>query len=70
MKQTAVDRLYPEQLTELMHLAAPKPKGGDVQEPQVQYVKRNTIMVAFEKNELRTACRGCGRLRGAPSPRN
>ena len=34
VKQTAVDRLYPEQLTELMQLAAPKPKGGDAQEPQ------------------------------------
>jgi len=54
VKQTAVDRLYPEQLTELMHLAAPKAKGGDAQEPQVQYVKRTNIIVAFEKNELRT----------------
>ena len=54
VKQTAVDRLYPEQLTELMQLAAPKPKGGDAQEPQVQYIKRNNVMVAFDKNELRT----------------
>ena len=54
VRTTALDKLYPEQLTRLMELAAPKPKKGEAEEPKVQYIKRSQVSVAFAKSELRT----------------
>jgi hypothetical protein len=55
IRNIALDRLFTQQLDEMIRLATPPPpKGAEVSEPQVKYIKGTQVQVKFEQKELRT----------------